>query len=114
MMIELPLVTKDDDGIRPAGKPDECFYCGAKVGEHHHYDCVTVTKTVKVKATVEYEIEVPLFWKKDNIEFHYNDGTWCADNIVNDLDNYIAKLNEKGECLCPYCKIEVLDDVAKD
>lgn len=28
-----PIVKKDDTGIRPAGKPDECFYCHSKVGE---------------------------------------------------------------------------------
>ena len=27
-----PLVDKNDDGIRPAGRQDACFYCGQRVG----------------------------------------------------------------------------------
>lgn len=25
--------TVGEYSVRPAGKPDECFYCGAKIGE---------------------------------------------------------------------------------
>lgn len=42
-----PTVSADDPGIRPAGKPDECFYCHAKVGELHWPECCVVVKDVK-------------------------------------------------------------------
>ena len=32
-------VEPNDKYIRPAGKPDHCFYCGQKVGEEHHPRC---------------------------------------------------------------------------
>lgn len=62
--MKFPIVTKDDHGIRPAGKPDECFYCHSKVGEPHGRDCVTITKRVRLKATIEFEVEVPHSWEK--------------------------------------------------
>jgi len=39
-----PIVTFDDDGIRPNGKSAECLYCNQKIGQKHTYDCVTFTK----------------------------------------------------------------------
>lgn len=46
-----PLVDPNDDGIRPAGKPDECFYCNSKVGEEHGRQCCIVTKLVRLEYT---------------------------------------------------------------
>jgi hypothetical protein len=54
-----PLVAINDDGIRPAGEPDECFYCNKKVGQPHGRDCVVVTKRVLVRYVVDVEISVP-------------------------------------------------------
>lgn len=105
-----PLVKENDTGIRPAGKPDECFYCGSKVGEPHKHGCVTVVKKVKLKATIEYEKEVPADWNDEQIYYHYNLGTWCANNIVDDLKDYIDELNEYNDCLCHHSEIEVIEE----
>ncbi len=105
-----PLVKENDTGIRPAGKPDECFYCGSKVGEPHKHGCVTVVKKVKLKATIEYEKEVPADWDDEQIYYHYNLGTWCANNIVDDLKDYIDELNEYNDCLCHHSEIEVIEE----
>lgn len=105
-----PLVKEDDTGIRPAGKPDECFYCGSKIGEPHKHGCVTVVKKVKLKATIEYEKEVPADWDDEQIYYHYNLGTWCANNIVDDLKDYIDELNEYNDCLCHHSEIEVIEE----
>ena len=48
-----PLVNPKDDGIRPAGKPDECFYCNRKVGEPHGRDCVMVDRKIRARYTIE-------------------------------------------------------------
>lgn len=105
-----PIVKEDDTGIRPAGKPDECFYCHRKVGEPHKYDCVTVVKKVKMMATIYYETEVPVSWCDEDIKSHYNNGTWCSNNIVQELQSYIDYLDKKGECLCGECIIEAIED----
>ena len=97
------LVLQDDDGIRPAGNPDECFYCHQKVGTPHKNDCVILNRKVKVRYTFEIEIEQPHSWDKQQIERHRNNGSWCADNAVSELDNY------PGSCLCPVFHCEVLE-----
>jgi hypothetical protein len=63
-----PTVDPFDDGIRPAGATDACFYCCQKVGEPHRRDCVVVKKTVRFRCTVDVDIEAPLSWTKKKIE----------------------------------------------
>ena len=66
-------IVKEEDE-RPAGKgTGKCFYCASKIGEEHEWECVIRTRKVLVRAVVEYEVEVPESWNKENIEFHRND-----------------------------------------
>src|SRR5688572_17000869 len=95
--VVIPVVLPNDDGIRPARKSDECFYCQQKVGTSHHQDCVAIHKKVLVRAIVEYEIEVPYSWDKEQIEFQRNEGSWCASNMLQELEN----LDTDEHCLCP-------------
>jgi hypothetical protein len=103
-----PLVDQNDDGIRPAGKPDQCFYCSKLVGQPHQHDCVIVTKRVKVRYTYELEIEVPHSWTKENVEFQLNDSSWCADNGIEDLIAHRDRA-DNDFCLCDGFKGEFLD-----
>ena len=96
-----PRVLKSDDGIRPAGKPDECFYCHSKVGEYHGRECVTIKKLVKLKYTFVVDVEVPHYWTKDDIEFHRNESSWCASNAISELE-------KQGDCLCPVFECEYI------
>jgi hypothetical protein len=102
-----PIVMPNDDGIRPAGSPDECFYCRQKIGSEHGWDCAVVTKTIKVRYVYEVEITVPHFWGEDLINFHLNESSWCADNGLDDLDKIIA---ERG-CLCSVFDGEYIEDI---
>jgi hypothetical protein len=95
-----PIVTNNDPGFRPAGQNDHCFYCKQRIGTPHKETCVIVVKTVKVRYTIELEIEVPYFWDQHNIEFHRNEGSWCANNCVQDIEAYIVKLDTSNSCLC--------------
>ena len=94
-----PIVLKNDDGIRPAGKPDECLYCKSKVGEPHAKDCVIVTKIVKVRYSFEIEITVPHHWDKDMIEFHRNESSWCALNAIDDLSEFGNKVESSTDLI---------------
>jgi hypothetical protein len=69
-----PLVDPKDDGIRPAGEPDACFYCSQKVGQPHALDCVVVKKKVVVRYTVLAIIDVPHSWGADRILHCENNG----------------------------------------
>lgn len=52
-------------------------------------------KTVIVRMTVEYPVDVPSDWEKYDIEFHRNEGSWCASNAIDELQ-------ELGDCICSY------------
>ncbi len=104
---EWPLVAPNDDGIRPAGPPDECFYCRGKVGQPHARDCVVVTKTVRVRYSVELELTVPHHWKKEDLEFHRNEGSWCANNALDELHE---RFDGDGQCMCGAFTCEYLSD----
>lgn len=91
-----PLVVENDDGIRPAGNPDECLYCRQKIGQPHGSECVCVTKRVKLRYTIEIETDLPHSWDKDMIEFHRNESSWCTDNLIDELQEYV----DEGQCLC--------------
>jgi hypothetical protein len=87
-----PTVHKRDDGIRPAGSPTKCFYCDQRVGKLHATDCVIVTKLVELRVRVSipqqrflsgrWQDRVPHFWTANDIEFHKNESSWCADNLL--------------------------------
>ena len=44
---------------------------------------------------VEYEVKVPSYWKKHDIEYHRNESSWCSNNAPNEL----AEING-GICHC--------------
>lgn len=93
---------------RPAGDDEHCFYCGRPIGAEHKSNCVLVYKKVKVKLVVEYEIEVPSRWNKSDIEFHRNDGSWCASNLIQELET----LDESEGCLCNIATYECGEDTS--
>ena len=104
-----PLVAPNDDGIRPAGKPDECFYCARKVGQPHGSTCVVVTRKWRVRFQVELDVDMPHCWQEHDIEFRYNEGTWCADNLV----TMLSECDGGDPCLCDRVTAEavcVLDE----
>lgn len=96
----MPFVAPDDDGIRPAGKPDECFYCKQKVGDRHLWKCVAVDKKVLVKFELTLEDNVPVSWDREQIEFHYNKSSWCGSNIVELVKRNFDKLDAADNCGC--------------
>src|SRR5262245_41416287 len=66
-MTDWRLVDPFDDGIRPAGPKDTCFYCWQKVGEPHRRDCIVVTKVVRFRVSAEVDITVPHSWTEEQI-----------------------------------------------
>jgi len=102
-----PLVDPNDDGIRPAGPPDACFYCGQQVGQPHGATCVIVEKVVRLRYTFEVDVKVPHHWTKADVEFHRNESSWCANNAVDEIEA------QDGNCFCERFSaefVEVLDD----
>lgn len=97
-----PLVAVNDDGIRPAGRPDECLYCKQRVGEPHLRECVVVTKRVRLRYIIEVDVDEVHAWTPREIEFHRGQSSWCANNA---LDEIQAQADREG-CLCPRFRCE--------
>lgn len=89
----------NDQGLRPVGKPDECFYCGIKIGQYHKPTCALITKIVKYMvdfANVRlgtFSRPEPIDWDRDMCEFHKNESSWCADSA---LDNLVLDDNDSA------------------
>lgn len=94
------VVTPDSaGGIRPAGPPDRCFYCGVQVGEEHAAQCVIRLRTVVVAMEIEYVVSVPEDWDADTIYFHRNEGSWCSNNGMAELDRV---MRHRAKAYPPY------------
>lgn len=114
-----PTVAVNDDGIRPAGGPGECYYCGEMVGQPHGRECVVVKKRVKVRYSFTIEVDIPHFWDKDDFEFHRNEGSWCANNAIAEIQAMIPTETiesplgnvEMGPCLCPRFEAKFLKTI---
>ena len=98
------------DDARPAGKPDRCFYCQRPFGEGHGPDCVIPQRTVVLKYTVTLVQSVPAHWTPHDIEFHRNDGSWCANNLLGDLDHQV----EEDHCLCNQVNVEFVSEATAE
>lgn len=115
-----PNVLPDDDGLRPAGSPDRCFYCDSRVGGPHEDTCVTVTALVRYKILYEGRVvgkwirEDPWSWGAYECEFHKNDSSWCANNAVGEIewnDPQVEKIvkdvhSEGKACVCSLLTFE--------
>lgn len=98
-----------DHAIRPAGSPDRCFYCGSKKGFPHKNDCVIRCRTAVVEFTIRMVTEEPEDWTPSDIEFHYNDGSWCSDNL---LDRLGERTNH--HCLCDIAKAKYIREATEE
>lgn len=96
--------------MRPASLEQQCFYCGQQIGSEHKEDCVLRRKKVKIKLIAEYEIDVPRKWGKNEIEFSRNEGTWCADNVIDEL----KEVSRQGGCLCNSVRTEYVNDTGEE
>lgn len=105
-----------------ARKPDECFYCGQRVGEPHGPSCVIVKKLVELKIEARldgvafsglWQCEVPYAWDAGMTEFHKNESSWCASNFRHEENKgsvvwegnedrwpVLKAEHDKGGCLC--------------
>lgn len=114
-----PLVLPNDDGIRPAGKSDQCLYCKQMVGQPHGVQCVCVKKTVRYAVLVDgnqvgtYETTEPFFWSKYDGEFHKNESSWCADNAqgkITWIDHEAeTTFNKNCEEESPHCNCNMVE-----
>jgi hypothetical protein len=92
---------------RPASMNGHCFYCKKPIGDTHLDDCVLIQRKVLMRVTIEYEDTAPAHWGQEKIESARNSGSWCADNLIEELE----RLSAKNGCLCGLAKFEYVRDV---
>lgn len=107
-------VTADDDGIRPAGPDDECFYCRAKVGSEHETECVIREQTVVIELTIEVVVKMPESWSDDAIEFKYNESSSCKSGLIEDIMRMDKRMRPVGNCLCGAGQVRFVREATDD
>lgn len=75
----------------------DCRDCKVKAGDEHESDCLLRKRTVVVDFTIRTVQAVPEDSDYSEIEFKYNESSWCSDNL---LDELIRRRKETGRCLC--------------
>jgi len=81
---------------RPLGKPDRCFCCGFPAGSKHSAVCVVPQRSIVMEYTFTVVVSVPAHWDTHLIEFQRNEGSWCADNALDELKAQTDGGNEVG------------------
>jgi len=99
-----------NDAVAPAGKPDECFCCNKKLGDEHKPDCVIRERTVVIDITFRMVRATPEDWDKEQIEFQLNNGRFCMDNILDELND----LSERLGCLCGVSEAELIREATPE
>lgn len=102
---------------RPLGNPDECFYCKQRVGSQHSTDCVIRQRTVVLNCNIKVVMPVPEQWDEEMINFHLNESSWCADNLVRVLNAYVKREEDEKHdmpCLCERTTIEYVGEADGD
>jgi len=100
-------INSKDDGRR--GKP-ECFYCGHPTG--HTAECTVPDRSVVMRMTIDYVVNVPRVWNQDRIHFHRNEGSWCAANDIAKLAEHVD--TEGNTCGCGSAKFEFVREATPE
>ena len=114
MLLQHRNLVTPENGPRPAGRPDQCFYCGQPVGAEHKEDCVCRVKVVMVQVTMTIPRVVPASWDADAVDFHLNESSWCANNIEDDLARYKDAMGDDAPCMCGAFSGEYLRDATEE
>lgn len=73
------LIKDSDNGVR--GDPTKCHYCGHAQPDHTP-QCIVPRRAIVVKVTFLAVVGECVAWDKRQIEFHLNDSSTCADNVM--------------------------------
>lgn len=111
---ETHAVTKEN-GPRPAGSPDHCFYCNIPVGGTHKTDCPLRKRTVMARVTIEIPWVTSESINKYEFYLMYQGSrsrsTWCAGNIIDVLSILIQ---DSESCLCGHVKVSLIGEATKE
>jgi hypothetical protein len=95
---------------RPARKDGTCFYCSQPIGGLHKEGCVIRSRTVLCEFTVTLVRRVPEDWDAHMIEFHMNDSSWCAGNLIHEM----KEIDGDDNCLCANVSGRLVREATKE
>jgi hypothetical protein len=76
------------------------------------------TKTVLVQYTITVCRGVPEDWDEHMVNFHQNEGTWCAGNLLNELLRVVPENGDEfyaeTPCICHCTKAEYLREATQE
>jgi hypothetical protein len=105
-------VKKSDE--RPARMDGTCFYCREPIGGTHKPGCVCRTRSVVLEYRIQVCRGVPEDSPKSSVLFHQNEGTWCANNILDELRELVGDdENPTGRCLCTNTNVVFLREATE-
>ena len=65
---------------------------------------------VKSEPFEEIVIDVPEFWDRETVEFHYNEGSWCSSI----MDIWLTRMEKHKGCLCHFAEFTYLREATED
>jgi hypothetical protein len=86
-------------------------------GVEHKTDCVMRKRTVMVRFTVDLAMEYPEDFDAQAIEFNWNQGSLCADNLIDRMQDATDRMEEHSQthgCLCRFVEAKFLREATKD
>jgi hypothetical protein len=109
-----------DYAIRPiSSEEDVCTYCRQPRGSEHLANCVIRQRTIVVRAVIEYVTTTVEDNDEEKILFHYNEGTHCADNDIEQLHELVERINSADEdftgsrCMCSHVRHEFVREATE-
>ena len=103
------IVTKD--ATRPAiGYMNECYICGAVLGEEHKQGCVFRKRTIIIEVKINLLVSVPEDWDTEMVEFHFNESSYCSSNLIDELKSLRKRVN----CICPFTEITFVREATEE
>jgi hypothetical protein len=70
---------------------------------------VLVSKNVIVNFSINLETRVPALWTAEDIEFHRNESSSCASNVLYELEELV----KKNGCLCGLGEFSFVTETSK-
>ena len=100
------------NAVRPARPDGTCLYCRQPLGGVHLPSCVLREKTVVIRSVVQWVTTVPEDWDISNVEFHLNESSSCANNIITYLNRWTTNMEQ--DCMCGRISSEFVRDATKE
>ncbi len=100
--------------VRPARPDGTCFYCNQAIGLQHKESCVFRVRTIVLRVEVEIVVPIPESFSEEDINFKYNEGSSCSDNVIRDIMETQERRDKIGNCMCSFTKCSYVREATEN